>query len=181
MRSRRGHLLVAGPGLHDPNFRRTVVLLGEHGEDGAMGLVLNRVSTVTVEQAVPPIAGLVDDTEPVYLGGPVQPQAVLVLADFVDPGRAGALVLDTIGFLPAEVEDVSELGELRTARVFAGYAGWGPGQLEDEIAEQSWVVLPGRASDVFTGAPETLWAEVLRRHGGGLALLALLPDDPHVN
>jgi putative transcriptional regulator len=181
MRSLRGQLLVAGPALHDPNFRRTVVLLGEHGDDGAMGLVLNRVSTVTVERAVPPIAGLVDDAELVYLGGPVQPQAVVVLADFVDPGRAGALVLDTIGFLPAEVEDVSELGELRNARVFAGYAGWGPGQLESEIAEQSWVVLPGRASDVFTDAPEMLWAEVLRRHGGGLALLARLPDDPHVN
>ena len=181
MRSLRGQLLVAGPALLDPNFRRTVVLLGEHGEDGAMGLVLNRVSDVTVADAVPPIADLVDDGELVHFGGPVQPQAVVVLADFVEPHRAGALVLDTIGFLPGDVDDETDLGELRTVRVYAGYAGWGPGQLEDELDEQSWVVLPARASDVFTAAPDALWSEVLRRHGGALGILALLPDDPHVN
>jgi putative transcriptional regulator len=181
MRSLRGQLLVAGPALLDPNFRRTVVLLGEHGDDGAMGVVLNRVSNVTVEDAVPPIAELVGEGALVHVGGPVQPQAVVVLADFVEPQRAGALVLDTIGFLPGDVGDETEFGELRNARVFAGYAGWGPGQLEDELDEQSWVVLPARASDVFTTVPQGLWADVLRRNGGGLAVLALLPEDPHVN
>jgi len=181
MRSLRGQLLVAGPSLLDPNFRRTVVLLGEHGEDGAMGLVLNRVSEVTVADAVAPIADLVGDGELVHVGGPVQPQAVVVLADFVEPHRAGALVLDTIGFLPGDVDDDTDLGELRNARVYAGYAGWGPGQLEDELEEQSWVVLPARASDVFTTEHDTLWSEVLRRHGGALGILALLPEDPHVN
>jgi putative transcriptional regulator len=181
MRSLRGQLLVAGPSLLDPNFRRTVVLLGEHGEDGAMGLVLNRVSEVTVADAVAPIAELVGDGELVHVGGPVQPQAVVVLADFVEPHRAGALVLDTIGFLPGDVDDEADLGELRSVRVYAGYAGWGPGQLEDELEEQSWVVLPARASDVFTTAPDALWSEVLRRHGGALGILALLPEDPHVN
>jgi putative transcriptional regulator len=181
MRSLRGQLLVAGPSLLDPNFRRTVVLLGEHGEDGAMGLVLNRVSEVTVADAVPPIADLVGDGELVHVGGPVQPQAVVVLADFVEPHRAGALVLDTIGFLPGDVDDEADLGELRSVRVYAGYSGWGPGQLEDELEEQSWVVLPARASDVFTTAPDALWSEVLRRHGGALGVLALLPEDPHVN
>ena len=181
MRSLRGQLLVAGPSLLDPNFRRTVVLLGEHGEDGAMGLVLNRVSEVTVADAVPPIADLVGDGELVHVGGPVQPQAVVVLADFVEPHRAGALVLDTIGFLPGDVDDEADLGELRSVRVYAGYAGWGPGQLEDELEEQSWVVLPARASDVFTTAPDALWSEVLRRQGGALGVLALLPEDPHVN
>lgn len=181
MRSLRGQLLVAGPALDDPNFRRTVVLLGEHGDDGAMGVVLNRVSSITVADAVPPVAALVGDGAFVHVGGPVQPQAVVVLADFVEPERAGALVLDTIGFLPGDVDDELELGELRNARVFAGYAGWGAGQLEQELEEQSWVVLPARASDVFTTAPDMLWAEVLRRNGGGLAVLALLPEDPHVN
>jgi putative transcriptional regulator len=104
-----------------------------------------------------------------------------VLADFVDPGRAGELVLDTVGFLPGDVEDGTELGELRNVRVFAGYAGWGPGQLEEELEEQSWVVLPARVSDVFTDTPDALWATVLRRQGGVLALLALLPDDPRSN
>ena len=102
---------------------------------GAMGVVLNRVSSVTVADAVPPIAALAGEGAFVHVGGPVQPQAVVVLADFVEPNRAGALVLETIGFLPGEVDDETELGELRNARVFAGYAGWGPGQLEEELDE----------------------------------------------
>ena len=181
MRSLRGHLLVAGPGLDDPNFRRTVVLVGEHGDEGAMGVVLNRVSTVTVDEAVPPMVPLTGPDEPVYLGGPVQPQAVVVLADFEDPGAAEAIVVDGVGFLPGEVEDAGDLGELRSVRVFAGYAGWGPGQLESELVEGAWLVLEGRGSDVFTTAPDALWSDVLRREGGAYAVLALLPDDPRVN
>jgi len=181
MQSLRGHLLVAGPGLDDPNFRRTVVLIGEHNEEGAMGIVLNRASTVTVEDAVPPMAPLTAPDALVYIGGPVQPQAVVVLADFVDPERAEALLVDTIGFVPGEVDDPSDVGDLRAIRVFAGYAGWAPGQLEGELEEGSWLVLPSRASDVFTSDPDGLWSEVLRREGGGLGVLAMLPDDPRVN
>lgn len=181
MESLRGHLLVAGPALEDPNFRRTVVLLGEHGEEGAMGVILNRASTITVEEAVPPIGALVDPGEIVYVGGPVQPQAVVVLADFVDPDLAETVVVETVGFLPGEVEDAAALGELRGLRVFAGYAGWAPGQLEAELEEGSWVVVPAQPSDVFTTEPETLWSRVLKREGGNLAVLAMLPDDPLVN
>lgn len=181
VQSLRGHLLVAGPALDDPNFRRTVVLIGEHNDEGAMGVVLNRVSPVTVEDAVPPIAPLTSTGDLVYIGGPVQPQAVVVLADFVDPERAEALVVETVGFLPGEVDDVSEIGDLRSIRVFAGYAGWAPGQLEGELEEGSWVVLPAQASDVFTTDPDGLWSKVLRREGGGLSVLAMLPDDPRVN
>ncbi len=181
MPSLRGQLLVAGPGLVDPNFRRTVVLLGEHGDEGAMGVVLNRVSSALVDDAVPPIAPLTGPGEPVYLGGPVQPQAVVVLADFADVEQAEVVVVDSIGFLPGEIEDARAVGELNGIRVFAGYAGWGPGQLEDELAEGAWIVLPARGSDVFTASPDTLWADVLRREGGPLAILALLPDDPRVN
>lgn len=181
MRSLRGHLLVAGPALVDPNFRRTVVLLGEHGDEGAMGVVLNRVSTALVGEAVPPIAELTGPDEPVYLGGPVQPEAVVVLADFADLEQAEVMVVDTVGFLPGAIEDAAGLGELRGVRVFAGYAGWGPGQLEAELAEGAWIVVPARGTDVFTTAPEGLWSEVLRRQGGPLAILALLPTDPRVN
>jgi putative transcriptional regulator len=179
--SLRGQLLVAGPALVDPNFRRTVVLIGEHGDEGAMGVVLNRVSTALVDDAVPPIASLTGPDEPVYLGGPVQPQAVVVLADFADVEQAEVVVVDSIGFLQGEIEDTSAVGELRGVRIFAGYAGWGPGQLEEELEEGAWIVVPARSSDVFTTAPETLWSEVLRREGGPLAILAMLPDDPHVN
>ena len=181
MRSLRGHLLVAGPGLDDPNFRRTVVLVGEHGDEGAMGVVLNRVSTVTVDEAVPPMVPLTGPDEPVYLGGPVEPQAVVVLADFEDTGAAEAIVVDDVGFLPGEVEDAGDLGELRSVRVFAGYAGWGPGQLDEELDEGSWIVEPALAEDVFTDEPDALWSAVLRRKGGPFRVLAAMPPDPNSN
>lgn len=180
VQSVKGHLLVAGPSLIDPNFRRTVVLVGEHSEDGALGVVLNRSSESTVAEAVPELTAIVDGDEPVHVGGPVQSSAIVVLADFVEVERAGSLVLDTVGFLPAEV-DPDELGELRRARVFAGYAGWGPGQLEDELEEGSWIVEPAQPDDVFTPHPETLWSEVLRRKGGPYGVLALMPPDPSLN
>jgi putative transcriptional regulator len=179
----RGHLLIAGAGLEDPNFRRTVILIGEHTPEGAMGVVLNRPSPIPVEEAVPPLTdldGLAGEDGLVYVGGPVQPDAIVVLADFVDPGRAAVLVLDSIGFLPGDLEAEQEC-ELRRARVFAGYAGWGPGQLEDELAEASWIVEPARAADVFTRQPESLWRDVLRRKGGSYAVLAHMPEDPRLN
>jgi putative transcriptional regulator len=178
--SLKGQLLIAGPSLLDPNFRRTVVLVGEHTEEGALGLVLNRASEATIDEAVPELTVLVDSFSHVHFGGPVQPSAIVVLADFVDPERAGALVLDSVGFLPSEV-DPDELGELRRARVFAGYAGWGPGQLDDELEEGSWIVEPALADDVFTDEPDELWAEVLRRKGGPFGVLALMPLDPSLN
>ena len=146
-----------------------------------MGVVLNRVSPVTVEDAVPPIAPLAGPEDLVYIGGPVQPQAVVVLADFVNPEQAEALVVETVGFVPGEIEDASDVGELRSVRVFAGYAGWAPGQLEGELEEGSWVVVPAMPSDVFTSDPDKLWSDVLRREGGALTILAMLPDDPRVN
>jgi putative transcriptional regulator len=176
----RGHPLVAAPGLIDPNFHRTVVLLGEHSDDGALGVVLNRESDVTVSDAVPELGELLASNGRVHIGGPVQPQAIVVLAEFTDPEQAGALVLDTVGFLPGEVEP-EELGELGRARVFAGYAGWGPGQLESELAEESWIVEPAVPDDVFTAEPEVLWNEVLRRKGGPFAILASMPPDPGLN
>jgi putative transcriptional regulator len=178
--SLKGQLLIAGPTLVDPNFRRTVVLVGEHNEEGALGLVLNRPSDATIDEAVPELTVLVDSFAQVHVGGPVQPSAIVVLADFADPERAGALVLDSVGFLPAET-DPDELGELRQTRVFAGYAGWGPGQLDVELEEGSWIVEPALPEDVFTDDPEELWADVLRRKGGPFGVLALMPYDPSLN
>jgi putative transcriptional regulator len=178
--SLKGQLLIAGPNLIDPNFRRTVVLVGEHTDEGALGLVLNRASEATIDEAVPELTVLVDSFSYVHFGGPVQPSAIVVLADFADPERAGSIVLDSVGFLPAEV-DPDELGELRRARVFAGYAGWGPGQLDAELDEGSWIVEPALPEDVFTDDPEELWADVLRRKGGPFGVLALMPHDPSLN
>jgi putative transcriptional regulator len=180
VQSLRGHLLIAGPSLVDANFRRTVVLVGEHSEEGAMGVVLNRPSEATVTEALPELAPLVEGSDVVHVGGPVQPSAIVVLADFEEPDRAGSLVLESVGFLPAEV-DPDELGELRRTRVFAGYAGWGPRQLDAELDEGSWIVEPALPEDVFTSNPDDLWSVVLRRKGGPFSVLALMPPDPSLN
>ena len=148
METLTGQLLIAGPNLWDPNFRRTVLLIGHHDEEGAVGVILNRASETTVAEAVPPLGSLVPVDDPVYLGGPVQPDAAVVVADFVDPAVADFLAFDTIGFLPSETEPGIE-DAVRRARVFAGYAGWGAGQLETELEEDSWVVETARSSDVF--------------------------------
>jgi putative transcriptional regulator len=178
--SLRGNLLIAAPGLLDPNFWRTVVLVGEHSEEGALGVVLNRTSETPVDEAVPELAELVDEMGDVHVGGPVQPSAVVVLADFAEPPDPEALVVGSVGFLPAEV-DPESLGPLRRARVYVGYAGWGPGQLDDELDEGSWIVEPAVADDVFTAEPDDLWSAVLRRKGGPFRVLAAMPPDPSQN
>ena len=115
-----------------------------------MGVILNRPSPVSVHDAVPPLAELVDGEELVHVGGPVQPQAIVVLGDFSEPDEAAALVLGSIGFLPAEIESADDVRSLSRARVFAGYAGWAAGQLESEIEEESWIIEPALPEDVFT-------------------------------
>ncbi|MBI4171267.1 MAG: YqgE/AlgH family protein [Actinobacteria bacterium] len=179
MDSLQGHLLVATPSLLDPNFRRAVVLVAEHGEDGALGVVLNRPSETEVAEAVPPLSGLVEEGDVVHVGGPVQPSAVVVLAEFDDPSTAPLIVVGDVGFLPSEV-DHETLGDTRRARVFAGYAGWAPGQLEAELDESSWIVETALPDDVFAPAAE-LWSDVLRRKGGQYAILARMPPDPSLN
>ena len=180
MESLQGQLLIAGPTLWDPNFRRTVLLVGQHDEQGAVGVILNRASGMTVAEAVPPLGVLVPADERVFLGGPVQPDAAVVVADFVDPSLADLLAFDTIGFLPSETSLGVE-GALRRARVYAGYAGWGPGQLEAEMEEDSWIVEPARPSDVFSLDPTRLWEEILKRKGSSFDLLRLMPLDPTQN
>ena len=180
MESLRGQLLIAGPALVDPNFWRTVVLVGEHSEEGALGLVLNRASDTSVVEALPELALLADEMGAVHVGGPVQPSAIVVLADFAETDNAESLVVDSVGFLPAEVEP-DALGELRRARVYVGYAGWGPGQLDGELEEGSWIVEPALPDDVFTDDPDGLWSDVLRRKGGPFAVLAAMPPDPSQN
>jgi putative transcriptional regulator len=110
----------------------------------------------------------------------VQPQAAVVVADFEHPERAQVVAFGSIGFLPDEL-DTGEVGELHRARVFAGYAGWGPGQLERELEEGSWIVEPARPEDVFTDEPEDLWSEVVRRKGPEFRLMSTMPLDPSTN
>jgi putative transcriptional regulator len=180
--SLKGQLLIASPSIHDPNFRRAVVYMTEHGDEGAMGLVLNRAAETTVGEAVPDLAWLADGDAVVHVGGPVAPQSVVVLAEFEEPTLSALLVDDDLGFVPAEVDDVAALsGALRRRRVFAGHAGWGPGQLEAEMEEESWIVEPAMREDVFTAEPDELWSIVLRRKGQQYALLSTMPIDPSLN
>jgi len=182
MDSLRGHLLIASPALFDPNFRRTVVLVTEHGEEGAMGLVLNRPSETPVSEGAPPLGDLVEDGALVHFGGPVEPAAVTVLAEFEDPDYAAAVVLGDIGFVRADAELDDLPAATRRARVFAGYCGWSAGQLEAELeGDDSWIVETPRPDDVFVEGSEDLWSTILRRKGGQFAIVALMPFDPSVN
>jgi putative transcriptional regulator len=176
-----GQLLVASPAMADPNFARSVIAIANHDEDGALGIVLNRPSDTEVVEAVPELEGVVDDDDVVYVGGPVQPASIVVLAEFEDPTEAAFLVVGDIGL----VSDRTGLERLGVAtarrRIFAGYAGWGPGQLEAEIERDDWIVEPARPEDVFAEDAPDLWSRVLERKGGQFRLVARMPPDPSVN
>ena len=180
MDSLKGQLLIAAAGLLDPNFRRTVVLVTEHEDDGALGVVLNRPAETTVGEALPALAALVDEADPLYIGGPVDTGSVIVLAEFVDPEDAAATIFDDVGFVPgdADLDDVASA--VRRARVFAGYAGWSGGQLEEELEADGWMLETATHEDVF-GPADELWSDVLRRKGGPYALLSTIPPDPSLN
>jgi putative transcriptional regulator len=181
MSTLRGQLLIASPALIDPNFHRTVVLIAEHDDSGAMGVVLNRPSELAVAEAASVLGDLVEAGEVVHEGGPVQPTAVVILAEFDSADAAAVPVFGEVGFVSGEA-DFETLGPgIRRARVFAGLAGWAPGQLEAELERDDWVLDTARADDVFTGVPDALWGEVLERKGGSFALLARMPPDPSLN
>ena len=180
----KGRLLVATPGLVDPNFFRTVVLLVEHNEEGAAGVVLNRPSDMSLTDG--PLSAWEDvaaDPPLVFVGGPVQPAAAVCLGRARPEATPEGFepVLDRLGVI-----DIGrEIAELRPAldriRVFAGYAGWGPGQLEGEIKEGAWYVLDADPEDALCPQPGGLWRFVLKRQGGQLALVANFPADPTMN
>ncbi len=179
--SRHGRLLVAAPALEDPNFRRTVVLMLEHSPEGALGLVLNRPTPLVSREALPAgLADLMPEDERVFQGGPVQPEAVILLADFEDASKAATIAFGTVGIVDPEAESAGH-GGVRAIRAFGGYAGWGAGQLERELAEDAWVDAPADAADVFTDDHRGLWSRVLERKGGSWRLIARMPEDPTVN
>jgi putative transcriptional regulator len=180
LESLRGSLLISSGGLYDPNFRHTVVLIGEHNADGALGVVLNRALDITVHRAVPALGHLVPDEEPLFQGGPVQPTSPVLVVRLTHPELADILVFGSVGFLVGDVSAEVEPDILK-ARVYAGYSGWAPGQLEAEIDADSWIVEPALEDDVFTDAPDLLWSRVLRRKGGEYLRLSRMPYDPSMN
>ncbi len=184
-----GRLLVATPLLGDPNFRRTVVLIVEHEvEEGTLGVVLNRPTTVGVDQVLDQWTELATDPSVVFKGGPVAPNSALALA--LVPGRDepvgwraldGAPALARLGLLDLDAPPRLLAPAISSLRVYAGYAGWSPGQLEAEIDEGAWYVVAAEPGDVFAAEPDRLWRQVLRRQDGDLAFLATYPDDPGLN
>jgi putative transcriptional regulator len=167
--SLKGHLLVATPRLRDPNFDRTVVLVLEHSEEGAAGVVLNRPSQAEVAGSLPGWDSLAGEPAVFFAGGPVTPTGFIGLARLTSTGAVGPV--DLAGDPADAAEGVAEL------RIFAGYAGWGPGQLEFEIGEGAWFVVDALPDDALSPAPSRLWSAVLRRQGGRLALLSNYPED----
>jgi putative transcriptional regulator len=157
-----------------------VVLVGEHNADGALGIVLNRALNVTVEQVFPPLGDLVPPGDPLFQGGPVQTESPVLLAELADPELADILVFGSVGFLVGDVSPDIRPRVLR-ARVFAGYSGWGSGQLEAEMEVDSWIIEPARVEDVFTDAPDLLWSRVLERKGPEYKRLSRMPYDPSMN
>jgi putative transcriptional regulator len=187
--ARAGELLVATPLLGDPNFRRTVVLVVEHEPgEGTLGVVLNRPTEVSVGQVLEPWTDLATGPSVVFTGGPVAPTSALALAlatsDAEPLGWRGIDAvpgMSRIGLVDLEAPPQVIAAEISSLRVFAGYAGWGSGQLQAEIDEGAWYVLPGDPADPFMADPARLWQAVLRRQGGELALVATYPDDPRLN
>ncbi len=179
-----GSLLLASPALLDPNFVDTVVLLLDVNDEGALGVVLNRPSALPVSEVLGEWGDVVDEPEVLFQGGPVATDGALAVA-LASPeglgaagfkamwGRVGLLDLDT----PRELVD----GTVDRLRIFAGYAGWGAGQLQAEVAEGSWYVVPGLVDDVFAGEVPDLRRQVLRRQPGDLAMHATRPADPELN
>jgi putative transcriptional regulator len=180
MDSTRGQLLIAGPGLLDANFFRTVVLVIAHSDEGALGLVLNRPSETTVGEAVSELDDLLEADGSVYVGGPVQTSALIVLAEFDDAEQAALIAFEDIGVLASGAAEDGPPA-VRRGRAFVGHAGWGPGQLDDELERGDWIVEPALREDAFTSTPDELWEAVLIRKGGSYALVARMPPDPSVN
>ncbi|MBJ3811429.1 MULTISPECIES: YqgE/AlgH family protein [Streptomyces] len=178
-----GRLLVATPALSDPNFDRAVVLLLDHDEEGSLGVVLNRPTPVDVADILDGWGDLAGAPGVVFQGGPVSLDSALGVA--VIPGEEGPLgwrrVHGAIGLVDLEAPPELLASALGSLRIFAGYAGWGPGQLEDELVEGAWYVVESEPGDVSSPDPERLWRAVLRRQRSELAMVATYPDDPSLN
>jgi putative transcriptional regulator len=177
-----GQLLVATPLLDDPNFRRTVVLLLDHDEGGALGVVLNRPSPVPVDEVLPGWALAASEPGVLFQGGPVALDSAVGVASVHGEEPLGwRRVHGSLGVLDLDGAP-EDLGMAwGGVRIFAGYAGWSPEQLEEELNEGAWYVVEAMPTDVFDAQPEQLWRSVLRRQSGDLALVATFPEDPTLN
>jgi putative transcriptional regulator len=179
-----GRLLVASPMLEDDNFRRTVILILDHGTDGALGLVVNRPMQVDVSSVLPAWQPYTTAPGRLFQGGPVQLDSALGLVALPGNGQEPVgirLLIGSIGLVDLDAPPEVIASGLAGLRIFAGYAGWGAGQLEGEVEEGAWYVVDSEPRDAFSDNPERLWRDVLRRQRGRLSMLSTYPDDPTQN
>jgi putative transcriptional regulator len=181
----KGRLLLATPPLNDPNFDHTVIYMLEHHNDGALGVVINRPADERLAEPLERWEDLQTDPQELFHGGPVEPNALIALALSHKPLTEATDELSPIAGRVASADLTSDpafvAAAVSTVRIFRGYAGWGPGQLEGEIEFGSWLVLDAEPEDVFATEPGELWRSVLRRQTGRLAWLAEAPDDLNSN
>lgn len=178
-----GKLLIAEPMLGDPNFERSVVLMLDHSDQGALGLVLNRPTELEVGAVLEEWARWAIDPKVLHLGGPVEQTSVIGLARRRGSGfpLGWAQVMGDLGSVDLDMAADQVGPGVDGIRFFAGYSGWGAGQVEDELSQNAWVVVDSTPADVFAPDPEAMWREVLRRQGGKLGMLANFPRDPSFN
>lgn len=179
----RGKLLIAHPKLGERAFSRAVVLLAAHDEDGALGLILNRPTSLEVSDVAPPVAVLPSDGQ-IHEGGPVEPDGLVVLAEFLPSAGPQLVIEGSLGLVRSDTGGPDEIAEhIERCRIFAGHAGWAPGQLESEIAEGAWIITDRdeAGEDVFGDEPGSLWLRLLERLGGSFAQLAHPPENPSLN
>lgn len=186
MDSTARRLLVGVPTLDDPNFFRSVVFMIEHNDDGAVGLVLNQPTEAVLTDALPDWADMAAPPAVAFVGGPVQQHdAVIGLARVgrIEESDAWQPLIGRVGTVDLGRAPVDVRGDLEAVRVFAGYSGWAPGQLDHELVRGGWFVVDASPDDLLTPDPGSLWRAVLRRQGGDLAVSANYPLDsgPTVN
>ncbi len=186
MQPEAGSLLIASATLMDPNFARCVLLILDSNEDGSLGVILNQPSETPVDEVLSQWRDVVNPPGVFFRGGPVELNAALALGALVDaavedPPLGWRAVSGPLGMVDLDSSPDDFLGRISGLRVYAGYAGWGAGQLDDEIAEGSWHVVPARRGDLFSDNPDRLWHDILRRQPPPLSMLATLPLDPSLN
>lgn len=179
-----GELLVSSSGGSEQFFDSAVILLLDCDHEGALGVALNKLSPTELESVLPQWHGLLSPPKLLFAGGPVSPQSAICVAKLQEPTEeplGWRQVVDDIGLLHLDTPVELATGCFTDLRIFAGYAGWEPGQLEEELSRGAWIRMPRRDEDVFTADPAGLWRRVLRRHGGTPALLSTWPADPELN
>jgi putative transcriptional regulator len=180
--SLQGLLLLATPAIEEPVFRRTVILVLEHNPEGAVGLVLNRPSPLPIDAAVKKWSWLACHPAVVFTGGPVDPDSAIALARIrPEVVTEIPLLVGRIGIVDLAKDPEQTGKDIAALRIFGGYAGWGAGQLENEMYDDAWWVVDPVADDLLTRTPNTLWQAVLARQRNKLAWFAHYPEDPEMN